>query len=227
MCREFPRARGRSGPRALCIAIPNGWGDESFADDLNMGRGIVSGRVALLLRSTEIRPPVPMICPLRIRTKLILVASWFPVKGAFLNAAPSHPHPIWAPEIGPSPGLLVPGACGDLLHSTSPSDPILVPKTGSSEDGEFRRQRAGKDWELRMAGGSQSRGLPKTGSCAGGSQSQGAPKDGQLQRTQSRNLQRPPSLKSLGNRPSPEGPAELAKSRRPVESGISPSPEGL
>lgn len=34
-------------------------GDESFADDLNMGRGIVSGRVALLLRSTEIRPHRP------------------------------------------------------------------------------------------------------------------------------------------------------------------------
>ena len=39
------------------------WGDKSFADDLNMERGIVSGRVALLLRSTEIRPPVPTICP--------------------------------------------------------------------------------------------------------------------------------------------------------------------
>ena len=41
---------------ALCIAISHDRGDESFADDLNMGRGIVSGRVALLLRSTEIPP---------------------------------------------------------------------------------------------------------------------------------------------------------------------------
>ena len=64
MCRGLPRAGGRSRARALCIAIPDDRGDESFADDLNMGRGIVSGRVALLLRSTEIRPPVPMICPL-------------------------------------------------------------------------------------------------------------------------------------------------------------------
>lgn len=30
--------------------------DKSFADDLNKGRGIVSGRVALLLRSAEIKP---------------------------------------------------------------------------------------------------------------------------------------------------------------------------
>jgi hypothetical protein len=44
---------------ALCIAISHDRGDESFADDLNMGRGIVSGRVALLLRSTEIRPHRP------------------------------------------------------------------------------------------------------------------------------------------------------------------------
>lgn len=30
--------------------------DKSFADDLIKGRGIVSGRVALLLRSAEIKP---------------------------------------------------------------------------------------------------------------------------------------------------------------------------
>lgn len=45
--------------RALCITISDDRGDESFADDLNMGRGIVSGRVALLLRSTEIPPHRP------------------------------------------------------------------------------------------------------------------------------------------------------------------------
>ena len=40
-------------------SISDDRGDESFADDLNMGRGIVSGRVALLLRSTEIPPHRP------------------------------------------------------------------------------------------------------------------------------------------------------------------------
>lgn len=59
----FPGPPEQGRPRALCIEIPYGRGDESFADDLNMGRGIVSGRVALLLRSAEIPPPVPMICP--------------------------------------------------------------------------------------------------------------------------------------------------------------------
>ena len=44
--------------------ISNGWGDESFADDLNKGRGTVSGRVALLLRSAEVHPSVSSICPL-------------------------------------------------------------------------------------------------------------------------------------------------------------------
>ena len=38
------------------MAIPDDRGDESFADDLNMWPGIVSGRVALLLRSSEIKP---------------------------------------------------------------------------------------------------------------------------------------------------------------------------
>jgi hypothetical protein len=47
--------------RALCIAIPHAREDESFADDLNMKRGIVSSRVALLLRSTEIQPTVSKI----------------------------------------------------------------------------------------------------------------------------------------------------------------------
>ncbi len=59
-CLESSTRAGPNAPtRALCIAIPHDRGDESFADDLNMGRGIVSGRVALLLRSTEIRPHRP------------------------------------------------------------------------------------------------------------------------------------------------------------------------
>ena len=45
------------------MEIPNDWGDESFAYDLNMWPGIVSGRVALLLRSTEIQPVAAPICP--------------------------------------------------------------------------------------------------------------------------------------------------------------------
>ncbi len=36
--------------------------DKSFADDLNKERGIVRSRVALLLRSSEIKPFVLQIC---------------------------------------------------------------------------------------------------------------------------------------------------------------------
>ena len=54
-----PPCRRNMVARALCITISDDRGDESFADDLNMGRGIVSGRVALLLRSTEIPPHRP------------------------------------------------------------------------------------------------------------------------------------------------------------------------
>lgn len=46
------------------MEIPDDRGDESFADDLNMWPGIVSGRVALLLRSAEIQPAAAPICPL-------------------------------------------------------------------------------------------------------------------------------------------------------------------
>ncbi len=44
-------------------AIPIERRVESFADDLNMRQGIVSGRVALLPRSTEIQPYVASIRP--------------------------------------------------------------------------------------------------------------------------------------------------------------------
>src|SRR6185503_2060155 len=53
MCRGRP-------PRS---SLPHGRRAESFADDLNMRRGIVSGRVALLPRSTEIQPRVTRIRP--------------------------------------------------------------------------------------------------------------------------------------------------------------------
>ena len=59
----------------------------------------------------------------------------------------------------------------------------------------------------------------------GGLPKRGAPKDRELWRNEIRNLQSPPSLKSLGNQPRPEG--QLAKSRRRVESGICTSPKGL
>lgn len=69
MRREPPRGGRTTRLRALCTTIPDDRGDESFADDLNMGRGIVSGRVALLLRSTEIPPHRPKDFPLRAITK--------------------------------------------------------------------------------------------------------------------------------------------------------------
>src|SRR2546423_1707720 len=47
--------------------IPTGRRTESFADDLNTRRGIVSGRVALLPRSTEIQPFVAPIRPSPLR----------------------------------------------------------------------------------------------------------------------------------------------------------------
>ena len=42
--------------RSIFIAIPNERQVKSFADDLITKRGVVSGRVALLLRSTETQP---------------------------------------------------------------------------------------------------------------------------------------------------------------------------
>jgi hypothetical protein len=38
-------------------------GDKSFADDLIVHRGVVSGRVALLLRSAETNPSMPRFVP--------------------------------------------------------------------------------------------------------------------------------------------------------------------
>ena len=46
-----------------CNVIPTERRVESFADDLNTRQGIVSGRVALLPRSTEIQPFVAKIRP--------------------------------------------------------------------------------------------------------------------------------------------------------------------
>ncbi|KAK8700644.1 hypothetical protein V6N13_019034 [Hibiscus sabdariffa] len=50
---------------------------ESFADDLNTRRGIVSGRVALLPRSTEIQPFVASIRPSpRIHFSFYSISVW-------------------------------------------------------------------------------------------------------------------------------------------------------
>ncbi|ODQ49594.1 hypothetical protein SAICODRAFT_228385 [Saitoella complicata NRRL Y-17804] len=50
-------------------------GDESFADDLNEERGVVSSRVALLLRSAETKPLFPRF--VLLRTSLSLSLSLF------------------------------------------------------------------------------------------------------------------------------------------------------
>src|ERR1700680_1545022 len=78
MRRERPRVGRTSRPRELCTTIPDDRGDESFADDLNMGRGIVSGRVALLLRSTEIPPHRPKDFPCLDYPSLLPPAGIFP-----------------------------------------------------------------------------------------------------------------------------------------------------
>ncbi len=50
------------GPASYSITISNIERDKSFVDDLDMVRGIVSMRVALVLRSAEIQPIVLVIC---------------------------------------------------------------------------------------------------------------------------------------------------------------------
>lgn len=78
MCRGRP-------PRS---SLPNGRWAESFADDLNTRRGIVSGRVALLPRSTEIQPhvarirPSPQLFYLERRFDLVFVGPGMPLKRA-------------------------------------------------------------------------------------------------------------------------------------------------
>ena len=57
---KLPRRTSRVGRLEV---IPTERRVESFADDLNTRRGIVSGRVALLPRSTEIQPFVASIRP--------------------------------------------------------------------------------------------------------------------------------------------------------------------
>ena len=87
-----------SSGRVLCIAIPNAREDESFADDLNTKRGIVSSRVALLLRSTEIQPAVSKIRALR--------APLLSYSIEFLNFLFTfHHRTVASPQGGPHPHL--------------------------------------------------------------------------------------------------------------------------
>jgi hypothetical protein len=53
---ETATAAGKGLALVLLIAISNIGRDKSFVDDLIYERGIVSSRVALLLRSAEIKP---------------------------------------------------------------------------------------------------------------------------------------------------------------------------
>ena len=54
MRRKVPK--GTKASKALPTANSKVSGDKSFADDLNKERGIASCRVALMLRSSEIKP---------------------------------------------------------------------------------------------------------------------------------------------------------------------------
>ena len=50
---------------SICLPVDSNvtmCGDKSYADDLNVRPGIVRGRVALLLRSTEIKPELSDLC---------------------------------------------------------------------------------------------------------------------------------------------------------------------
>jgi hypothetical protein len=90
-----PRCRGNMLAQALSITISDDRGDESFADDLNMGRGIVSGRVALLLRSTEIRPhrPNDLLLP-----KNAQIPGWLPFHTPHSTLGQKKLHPWDSPH---------------------------------------------------------------------------------------------------------------------------------
>ena len=60
VCKALVTDESRGSP---CNIISTERLVESFADDLNTRQGIVSGRVALLPRSTEIQPCVAQIRP--------------------------------------------------------------------------------------------------------------------------------------------------------------------
>ena len=103
-----PPCRRNMVARALCITISDDRGDESFADDLNMGRGIVSGRVALLLRSTEIRPHRPND----------LLPPSFTLPDSRVSLLPSNFPPT--PTLGAFSTLPLRGACLAANHCLGP-----------------------------------------------------------------------------------------------------------
>ncbi len=124
MRRERPRVGRTSRPRELCTTIPDDRGDESFADDLNMGRGIVSGRVALLLRSTEIPPHRPKDFPTPPHSRIPLPCLALPPKTKYFG-----PVRIFSPakKFGP---------CGRQRRARGPGS--------ESKEGEREGRKEGK-----------------------------------------------------------------------------------
>ena len=123
-----------AGPGAL-HPIPDDRGDESFADDLNMGRGIVSGRVALLLRSTEIRPHRP---------NDLLPPSHSPTPGCSgpVPCASSH---TWARKISPPLHSRVKGCRGSGPRGPGLGAQMGLPFTFSTHHGSFRTHDGQRD----------------------------------------------------------------------------------
>jgi hypothetical protein len=116
-----------SSGRVLCIAIPNAREDESFADDLNTKRGIVSSRVALLLRSTEIQPAVSKIRALRapLLSYSIEFSKIISAPPPYSGRSPPQAPPLsLSPPTSPTPPQSVhlhhPDCDGSLYHAFTP-----------------------------------------------------------------------------------------------------------
>jgi hypothetical protein len=131
-----PPCRRNMPARALCITISDDRGDESFADDLNMGRGIVSGRVALLLRSTEIRPhrPNDLLPPSNSQTP-----------GSTLRyTCSSHTWCFPPKRIYPLPRTPLRGACAHIYpHCPQHLAPSSTNKIGQGPGTQLQGQRVG------------------------------------------------------------------------------------
>lgn len=137
-----PTRRGRP-PRS---SLPNGRRAESFADDLNTRRGIVSGRVALLPRSTEIQPRVARIRP----------SPHAPSPPRPAQVLPLPPPPRARPNPAESPGLsksaVLVGRHEGKTRSPS-HDPKARQATGSSRKPPGRLQGRDDGRAPRTAGG--------------------------------------------------------------------------
>ena len=69
-----PDGRGKNSVVVPAHRSGNVLGGKSFADDLNTERGIVRGRVALLLRSSEIQPLFFDLCTVR---SVVIPIEWY------------------------------------------------------------------------------------------------------------------------------------------------------